>query len=80
MAAGFPVASTNRQTASTFGPIEPAGKDRGVGQGRVAGALECEHTDLGAVTVRDDQFVMSQQRCQCLDRADDVGFLDIGLG
>ena len=28
MPAIFPVASTNRQTASTFGPMDPAGNDR----------------------------------------------------
>ena len=28
MAAGLPVASTKRHTASTFGPIDPAGKER----------------------------------------------------
>ena len=51
----------------------------GMGQGRVAGALQRQQADLRAVAVGDDQFVLAGQRGERGNRFEDVLFLDLGF-
>ena len=49
-------------------------------QGRILSAFQRQHADLGAIPVRDDDLVRSQQRSQGCRRSIHVGLLDARIG